>query len=144
MDTVVADRWCDCEDAPRYARGAPTLLDHPGECEFPDGICSARAHRVTVHAKCGRELRMRYCGCGGTGFSYDPERGWWVCYMCGWPRRAWYEAAGSPAAEHLAGVRSVTYHEFAVIPTAPKATYARLDERERAINRARSGTWVRD
>jgi hypothetical protein len=144
MATVAGDRWCDCDDGPRYARGASTLLDHPGTCEFPAGICTVREHRVTVHTTCGRELQMRFCGCGGAGFTYNVERDWWVCYMCGWPTQAWYEACGSPAPDDLAGVRPVTYHEFAVIPTSPRRIYDRLDERGRALNRERAGTWVRD
>jgi hypothetical protein len=141
---AVTRDWCECDDAPRYARGAATLLDHPGACDFPDGICTERAHRVTVHPACGRELRIRFCGCGGTGFSHDVERDWWVHYECGWPTRAWYEAAGRPAPDHLAGLRPVTYHEFRVVPENPRAVYERLDPRQRELNRARAGSWVRD
>ncbi len=52
MATRSASEWCDCADAPLFTRGAATLLDHPGGCEFPAGTCTVRASRVTVHAGC--------------------------------------------------------------------------------------------
>ncbi len=141
---VSPKRWCDCADAPRFAHGPATLLNHPGDCGFPDEVCAVREHRVTVHSACGLELLMLFCGCGATAFTLDPERGWWVHYVCGWPTQAWYDAAGRPAPEPLAGLRPVTWHEFPVIPQTPKAVYRRLDERQRAVNQARAGTSVRD
>ena len=138
MGKIAAGRWCDCADAPRHARGAVTLLDHPTPCAFPDGICSERSHRVTVHHKCGRELLMRFCGCGDTGFTLDPARGWWVHYACGWPTRAWFEGSGAPAPEHLAGLRPVTYHEFPVVPDK------QMTDEQKAVSRAHAGSWVRD
>lgn len=137
-------RWCDCTDAPIVAPGAATFFDHPDGCAFPDGVCSVRAHRVTVHARCGRELLMRYCGCGATAFTHDLERDWWVHYVCGWPTRAWFDAAGRPAPDHLAGMRPVTYHEFVAVPESPRTTYERLGEAQRIANKARAGGWVRD
>lgn len=138
MGNVVATAWCECDDAPIWARGAPTLLDHPTPCEFPDRPCTAREHRVTVHRQCGRSLLMRYCGCGADGFSLDPERGWWVHYVCGWPTRAWFAAAGQPAPDDLAGLRPRTYHEFPVVPDKQMTT------EQRAISRRFAGGWVRD
>lgn len=138
MGTSAAGRWCECADAPRYARGAPSLLDHPTPCAFPDGVCTERSHRVTTHAKCGRELLVRYCGCGGTGFTLDPERGWWVHYACSWPTRAWFEATGVPASDELAGLRPVTYHEFPVVPEK------QLSNEQKVVSRAHAGAWVRD
>ena len=79
--------WCDCPDAPARATGAATLLDHPGGCEFPAGICTVREHRVTTHKSCGRPIRMRFCGCIPSGYTFDHARGWWVHYVCGWPTR---------------------------------------------------------
>jgi hypothetical protein len=143
LDRPTAE-WCDCDDAPLYATGASTLLDHPGGCEFPVGICTIRAHRITVHAACGRPLRMRFCGCAPSGYSYDRKRGWWVHYICGWPTRAWYEQAGKPASEHLAGARPVTYHEFADVPKPPKKGPDPLGAEQRARNTAYTGRWVRD
>ncbi len=136
--------WCECDDAPVYARGAATLLDHPDECGFPDRLCSVRNHRMTFHDRCGLPLQMRFCGCGATGFTFDLDRRWWVHYACGWPTRAWYASAAQTAPDHLVGLRPVTYHEFVAIPETPKASYSRLNERERDINRKRAGTWVRD
>ena len=136
--------WCDCPDAPLRARGAATLLDHPGGCEFPSGICTVRAHRVMTHKACGRELRMRFCGCIPSGYTFDEERGWWVHYVCGWPTRAWYEAAGRPAPASLAGVRPVTFHEFTVVPRSPKQAYDRLTEEQKVVNDKYAGAWVRD
>lgn len=121
-----------------------TLLDHSGECGFPNGICTVRAHRVMVHEKCGRELEMRFCGCGATGFTYDPDRGWWVHYACGWPTKLWFDAHGTRAPEHLRGLRPVTYHEFVTVPMSPRKRYERLDERQRALNKEFDGHWVRD
>lgn len=144
MEKVAADRWCNCPDRPLYAHGPTTLLDHPGECEFPDGICTRREHRVTVHQTCGCELVIRFCGCGAAAFTFDPERGWWVHNECGWPTRQWFEAAGKPAPENLLGMRPVTYHEFAVVPSSPRSAYERLDERQRVINREHAGSWVWD
>jgi hypothetical protein len=138
MGTDAAGRWCECADAPRYARGAATLLDHPMPCAFPDGACEVRSHRVTVHAKCGRELLVRYCGCGDTGFTLDPARGWWVHYACGWPSRAWFETTGSPAPDELAGLRPVTYHEFPVLPDK------QMTDEQKVVSRAHAGAWVRD
>jgi len=65
-------QWCDCHDAPLYARGPATFLDQPGGCEFPVGVCTVRAHRVTVHKKCGRELAVRFCGCLASGYTLEP------------------------------------------------------------------------
>lgn len=144
MDTVVADRWCDCADAPLRVTGPVSLLGHPGGCEFPVGICSVREHRTTIHKHCGRPLLMRYCGCGGTCFTFDVERDWWVCFGCGWPTRAWFRSAGTPAPEHLAGVRPVTYHEFVPVMGPAKQVAKVLDEREIELNRRFAGTWIRD
>lgn len=140
----VASEWCDCPDAPHTVRGAATLLAHPGGCEFPEGVCTVRAHRVTRHEACGRELLMRYCGCIPSGYTFDEERGWWVHYVCGWPTRAWYEAAGQPAPESLAGLRPVTLHEYPVVPRNPKKAYERLTEAQRRLNDTYAGEWVRD
>lgn len=144
MGTIVADHWCDCADAPLWAHGAVSLLGHPGGCEFPEGICTVREHRMTVHERCGRPLLVRYCGCGSTGFTLDVERNWWVCVWCGWPTRAWYRAAGAPAPEHLAGLRPITYHEFVPVPGSAKQVAKVLDERETELNRRFAGAWVRD
>jgi len=145
MEEPVSAAWCDCADAPRCVRGPATLLDHPGGCEFPDGICTVRAHRLTVHVDCGRPLAVRFCSCLPSGYEFDEARGWWVHYVCGWPTRAWWEGAGSPEApEHLRRLRPVTYHEFAVVPRSPQSTWERLTEEQRALNDARAGNWVRD
>ena len=136
--------WCDCEDASRTVRGAATLLDHPGGCEFPEGVCTVRAHRVAEHEACGRELQMHFCGCKPSGYTFDEARGWWVHYVCGWPTRAWYETAGRPAPDSLAGLRPVTLHEYPVVPRSPKKPYERLTEKQKLLNDNRRGTWVRD
>ncbi len=81
---------------------------------------------------------MRYCDCGDPGFTLDPERGWWVHYICGWPTRGWFEACGTPAPEPLAGLRPVTYHEFPIVPDK------QLTPEQRVVSRAHAGTWVRD
>lgn len=143
MDLKTPD-WCDCADAPLFTNGPATLLDHPGACEFPGAVCTVRAHRAIAHDRCGRELLVRFCGCGGTGFTHDVDRDWWVCYRCGWPTRAWYEGSGKPAPEQLAGMRPVTYHEFVAVPRSPQSAYARLDERQRELNKAFANSWVRD
>lgn len=144
MGNVTADRWCDCADASLRVTGAVSLLGHPGGCAFPEDVCSVREHRITVHRHCGRPLLMRYCGCGSTGFTHDTERDWWVCVWCGWPTRAWFQAAGTPAPEHLTGLRPVTYHEFVPVTGTPKVIASQLDEREIELNRRFAGTWVRD
>jgi len=87
---------------------------------------------------------MRFCGCTASGYTFDVEREWWVHYTCGWPTRAWYEAAGRPAPEPLAGQRPVTYHEFVVVPRAPKQTYDRLSEAQKRLNDTYADAWVRD
>ncbi len=87
---------------------------------------------------------MLFCGCLPSGYSLDVERGWWVHYFCGWPTRAWFEAAGRPAPDHLAGVKPVTYHEFAVVPRSPKKTYERLTDEQRRLNDAYAGSMVWD
>ncbi len=121
MSAEAARQWCTCPDAPVHARGASTKLDHREGCEFPTGICAVRAHRITVHEKCGRVVPVLFCGCGSTAFTFDPERGWWVHYVCAWPTRAWYEGAGRPPAlPDLVGVRPLTYHEFVPVPRVPK------------------------
>ncbi len=136
--------WCDCADAPLSARGASTLLGHPGGCEFPGGICTVRAHRVVTHEGCGRELRMRFCACIAVGYTFDEERRWWVHYVCGWPKQAWYEASGQPAPDSLSAVRPVTFHEYPVVLRVPKKTYSRLTEDEKRLNETYTGAWVRD
>lgn len=141
---AIASEWCDCDDAPTRARGPATLLDHPGGCGFPRGLCTVRAHRVAVHARCGREIRMQFCGCPPSGYTFDPERGWWVHYYCGWPTRAWYEGAGRPAPEHLLGVRPVTVHESVSVHRGNKRKPDPLDPEQRDLNDAMLGQWVRD
>ncbi len=136
--------WCECPDAPLYARGPATLLDHPLGCEFPVGVCTDRAHRVTIHAACGRPLQMRFCRCSPSGYTLDLERGWWVHYSCGWPTRAWFEGSGRPAPDDLLGVRPVTYHEFVAVPRNPRSTYDRLTEEQKRLNGTYGGSWVRD
>ena len=136
--------WCDCEDAPILARGPATFLDHPTDCEFPTGICTVRAHRVTVHRKCGRELAIRFCGCVPSGYTFDAERGWWVHYHCGWPTRAWYEVAGKPAPDDLLGIRPITLHEFASVNRGSKKKPDPLTPERRVQNDAQIGNWVRD
>jgi hypothetical protein len=136
--------WCDCPDAPLYARGPSTLLDHPGGCQFPAGICTVRAHRVVVHEACGRELRIRFCACIPSGYTFDEERGWWVHYVCGWPTRSWFEASGQPAPDNLAAVKPATFYEYPVVPSVPKKAYSRLTEEEKRLNDAFVGAWVRD
>jgi hypothetical protein len=143
-DSSSTGRWCECPDAPVYVRGPATYLDHPGECEFPGGTCTVRAHRVTVHEKCGRELAVRFCGCLPSGYSFDPERGWWVHYLCGWPKKAWYEGAGRSAPDHLVGIRPVTYHEYLGVSRGPKSKTDPLTRERRRQNDALIGSWVRD
>lgn len=143
-DTVNGACWCECQEAPIHALGPATFLDHPGGCEFPLGVCTVRAHRVTVHQACARELAVRFCGCPPSGYSFDPERGWWVHYSCGWPTRAWYEIAGRPAPDHLLGMRPVTLHEFVSAPRGPKSKRDPLTPEQRGLNDAQVGQWVRD
>lgn len=91
---------------------------------------------------------MLYCRCGSSAFTFDPERGWWVHCVCGWPTRAWYEGAGRPAApKRLVGIRPVTYHEFVAVPRIPKSAKTVADPltpEQRAINDAMVGQSVRD
>jgi hypothetical protein len=138
--------WCDCPDRPQFATGPLTLLDHGPDCAFPAGPCGTPAHRMSLHETCGRPVEMLYCGCTGGeyGYSFDPERGWWVHFRCGWPTRLWFEAAGRPAPERLRGIRPTTYHEFQVVSRSPRAAYGRLDERGRTLNSTYAGGWVRD
>jgi hypothetical protein len=143
-DASRAGSWCDCDDAPILARGPATFRDHPTECEFPTGICTVRAHRVTVHQKCGRELAVRFCGCVPSGYTFDAERGWWVHYFCGWPTRAWYETAAKPAPDDLLGIRPVTLHEFVSVPRGSKKKPDPLTPERRIQNDALVGNWVRD
>jgi len=141
MDHPAAGRWCECADRPVYSDPVATVLRHPEGCE---GVCEVRAHRVLVHAACGREVLMLFCGCGEPAFTLDVPRRWWVHYACGWPTRAWFEAAGSPAPDDLAGLRPATYHQFRVHPRSPKKVYAALSDDQRAANERGAGTWVRD
>ncbi len=143
-DTASAGIWCDCPDAPTYVRGPATFLEHPSGCDFPTGICTVRAHRVTVHEACKRELRVRFCACPPSGYTFDPDRGWWVHYPCGWPTRAWYEGAGREAPEHLLGMRPVTVHEFVSVPRGPKSKKDPLSPEQRRLDDAMAGQWVRD
>jgi len=144
LEVQAEPRWCDCGDAPRTVRGAATFLDHPGGCEFPAGLCTVRAHRVTRHESCGRELRIRFCGCLPSGYTFDEARGWWVHYVCGWPTRAWYEASGRPAPDTLAGLRPVTLHEYPTVPRSPRKPYERLTEEQKRLNDLYIGAWVKD
>jgi hypothetical protein len=138
------DGWCDRSDAPIYVHGPATLLDHSSGCDFPTGICAVRAHRVTVHDACGRELKVRFCACPPSGYTLDPERGWWIHYYCGWPTRAWYEGAAKPALDELLGIRPVTLHEFVSVARGPKSKEDRLTPEQRRLNDAQIGHWVRD
>lgn len=144
MATPSAGAWCNCPDAPLLVRGAATLLDHPGGCAFPASVCTVRAHRVSIHEGCGREMPMRYCGCPPSGYTLDIARGWWVHYSCGWPTKPWFDAAGQPAREELRGLRPITYHEFATVPRSPKPTYDRLTDEQKRINDTYVGASVWD
>lgn len=101
-------------------------------------------HRVTVHKVCGREVAIRFCACPPTGYTFDIERGWWVHYFCGWPTRAWYEAAGRPAPDHLLGMRPVTLHDYVSVPRGPKSKDDPLTPEQRRLDTAAIGGWVRD
>ena len=144
METRQIDVWCDCPDGPTAASGSATFLDHPSGCDFPNGICQVRAHRVTVHAACGREVPIRFCACPPSGYQFDPERGWWVHSTCGWPTRAWYEGAGMPAPEHLRGMRPVTLHRFVSVPRGALSKPDPLTPEQRERNDAHVGQSVRD
>ena len=147
LDTSASrDDWCACPERSFFATGPLTIVDHGDGCAFPEGPCEVTAHRTTKHEPCGRLIEMLLCGCHGGefGFSYDPERDWWVHFACGWPTRAWYKAAGRSAPDALRGLRPVTYHEYPVIPRTPKARYEQMDERQRKLNAAFVGRWVRD
>lgn len=141
------DRWCDCADAPL---GAPTraagLLEHTPECGFPARLCSVRAHRVTVHEGCGRELPYRFCQCQPSGYTFDAARGWWVHYYCGWPTLAWFSRRGSLPPEHLLGVRPVTLHEFVPVARSksPKSAFMLMTDQQREWNARFADRWVRD
>ena len=136
--------WCDCPDAPLYARGPVTLLAHPGGCEYPVAACTVRAHRLTIHDACERPVVMRFCECLGSEYTFDPERRWWVHCVCGWPTRAWFEGSGKRAPPDLLGLRPATYHEFVPVPRTPRAAYDTLTKEQKKQNAARKGTWVRD
>jgi len=122
--------------------GPLTFLDHDEGCGFPEGPCTTDAHRLTVHVACGLPLLMRFCGCPpGQGWTLDPERDWWVDHWCGWPRRAWFEASGTPAPPGLAGRKPVTWHDY---PSVTGKARERLGEDARRRNTAAAGTGVRD
>ena len=53
-------QWCDCGDAPLYARGPATFLDHPDGCEFPVGVCSPPRRHRGVAAVCPRRTRRSW------------------------------------------------------------------------------------
>ena len=154
------DNWCDCADAPWTAPKPATLSEHSPDCGFPVSPCTIRAHRVTVHEGCGREMPYRFCRCQPSGYTFDVERGWWVHYLCGWPTWDWLQAAGSQPPEHLLGVRPVTLHEFVPVPKdpvrkppknppknpkPPKPTaWSQLTDEQKRVNAAFDGAWVRD
>ena len=81
---------------------------------------------------------------GSSGFTYDVARRWWVHYVCGWPKRAWYESAGNPAPPPLAGYKPITYHEYQFVPSKPKEEYDRLSSDQKRINEESVGRWVWD
>lgn len=139
-------RWCDCPGRPAHATRPLSLVDHGDDCAFPEAVCEVREHRMTRHEECGRWIEMLFCGCAPTnpGYILDETRGWWVHVRCGWPTRAWFESDQRRAPEGLRGIRPLTYHEFAIVPKAPKASYERLTARQRELNAAFVGRWVRD
>jgi len=87
---------------------------------------------------------VRFCACPPSGYTFDAERGWWVHYYCGWPTRAWYEAAGKPAPDLLLGMRPVTLHEYVGVAKGSKAIGDPLMPGQRRLNDAQVGLWVRD
>ena len=89
---------------------------------------------------------MRNCACVADRFEYtfDVDRGWWVHSSCGWPTRAWFESAGTPAPNHLTAMRPVTYHDFVTVPRSPKTTYDRLSDEQKRVNDDYVGRSVRD
>lgn len=118
------------------------MLDHDVECGFPERRCGNDGHRIVIHEACGRQVAMRFCGCAPSGYTYDVERDWWVHYVCGWPKEAWYTGSGKPAPRALLGIKPVTYHEYA--PVTGKANTKRLGPERQDINKAASGAWVWD
>ena len=87
---------------------------------------------------------VRFCACPPSGYTFDPERRWWVHYYCGWPTRAWYEGAAQPAPPHLLGIRPVTLHEFVKVPRASALKKDPLTPAQRRVNDTHSVEWVRD
>jgi hypothetical protein len=122
------------------------MLDHDESCGFPQTPCDNRDHKVLVHKACGKPIQVRFCGCRRSdhGYTFDPQRGWWVHYVCGWPTRAWFEANGKDAPLDLQGVKPTTYHEYQPVPKVPKQAYEALTEEQRRANEVGVGTWVRD
>lgn len=136
--------WCSCEDAPWFSRDALTMLDHSESCGFPRAACTVREHRIFIHKDCSKPMPMRFCGCMGTGFTFDAERGWWVHYLCGWPTRAWFVGCGDLPREDLLGLKPVTFHEYVAVPQNPKKEYAKLSEEQQRINAGFAGSMVHD
>src|SRR4051812_41563158 len=103
--------FCNCPSPTLPATRALTWEDHDGSCGWPDAPCADGTHGQVVHEDCGRVVEIAFCTCAraDTGFAHDPDRDWWVHPVCGWPTRAWYEAAGKPAPSALRGVKPRVY-----------------------------------
>ena len=80
----------------------------------------------------------------GLGLYPRTRARWLVHYYCGWPTRAWYEATGLQAPEHLLWLRPVTLHEYVGVRRGPKSKNDPLTPEQRALNDAQVGQWVRD
>jgi hypothetical protein len=137
---------CRCWEPPVTADGPITMLEHDAECGYPERRCENDAHRMFIHAACGRPVRMRFCGCTSTdhGYTHDTVRGWWVHYVCGWPTKAWYEGSGSPSPPELEGVKPVTYHEYRAVPKTPARAWKSLNPGQQLANDRAVGAWLWD
>lgn len=117
-----SDGACACEARalPRW-RAVRTWEDHDyGSCGWPEAACQKPTHRRLWCRGCSSPLDATACRCadqtddtgvshaGPEGFTFDPDRNWWVHAGCGWPTTpiltAWRAGTGAgPNADNLDG-----------------------------------------
>lgn len=88
LNAPLGSEWCSCSEPRVPRRRRFTWEDHQwGACGWPVDQCTDRQHRLTRCRACGNALRYQVCEfeSGGTGYSRDEGRGWWVHEVCGWP-----------------------------------------------------------
>lgn len=115
LNEPLGSGWCSCKEPRTPSRRRFTWEDHQwGTCGWPEQSCSDRQHRLTRCRTCGMALQYQVCELesGGTGYTRDQQRGWWVHEVCGWPSPEYLAEAVGGTLPDLDGTPTLVWRVF--------------------------------